>query len=140
MQHGDISSEVPQRILVVWEDTLADVPDRLRTVESVARVAHRWERAVRCWHARPLARGRCWQVSNQLGVQLQVVTFLGDGFAEALERRLDDGGWPVRGTVEAYDNPGALGRELAGRQDVLQVVDGQENRFLHYGRRGKNEL
>lgn len=140
MQGGDISAELPKRILIVWEDTLADVPEGMVGLEKLARKAHRWDRAVRMWHARPLARGRCWQVANQLGVRLQVVTFLGPGFANALEQRLDDNGWPVMGTVEDYANPGALGRELAGRADVLQVVDGLENRFLHYGRRGKNEL
>lgn len=140
MQRGDISGEAPKRILLVWEDTLADVRPSRALQEAAFRKTRQWKRAVRCWDERPLSRGRCWQVSNQLGVRLQVVTFLGEGFADALEDRLDAEGWPVVSYVEQYPNPGALGRELAGRQDVLQVVDGLENRFLHYGRRGRNEL
>lgn len=140
MQGGDISSEPPRRILLLWEDTLADVPNAMIPMEKLARKMHRWARAASLWLPRELARGRCWQVSDQLGVRLQVVTFLGDGFAEALAERLDDEGWPVMGTVLAPPNPGTLGRELAGRRDVLQVVDGAENRFLHYGARGAAAL
>lgn len=135
MQHGDLSSDLPKRILAVWEDTLAFVPDPAVALEALARRIGRHKRAVRYWLEKDMARGRLWQASSRYGVRIEVATFLGDGFADALSERLDTEGWPVSGYVLTYANPGVLGRELAGRRDILSVYDLDPKRALHYGSR-----
>ena len=77
---------------------------------------------------------RLWLMTDRLHLRVEVVTFIGESFAHALEKRLEDDGWPVARAIH-FDGPGPLARALTNRPDVVQVIDHDGRRALHYGSR-----
>jgi hypothetical protein len=134
MQGGDISNEVSPRLVLVYEGLLGLLPTpRARAGESLARKARQWKRAVKAYEINePLARV-IWDTVWRYRYSVDVITYLGEDFAEAVEWRLDVEGLPV-GRVWA-DNPQRLARRLALMPDVAAVYDNEHH--LIYGSKGR---
>lgn len=138
MQGGDISNEVSPRLVVVFEGLLGVLPDRKeRRVETVVRKfgrrAQQQKRAVSAYEINePLARV-IWDTVWRYRYSVDVVTYLGAEFAEALTERLDVEGLPI-GRVWA-DEPHKLARRIAHMPDVAAIYDNENH--LMYGGKGR---
>lgn len=134
MQNGDISNEVSPRLVLVYEGLLGLLPTpRARAGEALARKTHQWKRAAKAYEINePLARV-IWDTVWRYRYSVDVITYLGEDFADAVEARLDDEGLPV-GRVWA-DSPQRLARRLALMPDVAAVYDNENH--LIYGSKGR---
>jgi hypothetical protein len=134
MQGGDISNEVSPRLVVVFEGLLGNLPtSRTRAGEAVARRAHQWKRAVKAYEINEPLAHVIWDTVWRHRYSVDVITYLGDEFAEALEWRLDIEGLPI-GRIWA-DEPKKLARRLAHMPDVAAIFDNENH--LIYGSKGR---
>lgn len=135
MQGGDISNEVSPRLLIVFEGLLGILPDsKARAAESVARKARRWKRAVKTYEINePMARA-IWDVTWRYHQSVDVVTYLGDEFADALRDRLDEESLPI-GHVMATEHH-LLARRLAYAPDIAAVYHANPEHRFTYGSKG----
>ena len=136
MYKGDISNEVSPRLVVVFEGLLGVLPNaRVRAAESVARKARRWKKAVSLWEINELAGRAIWDVTMRKHQTVDVATYLGEEFAEALAERLDDENLPIS-KVWATE-PHLLARELAYRPDLAAIYDPNPAHQFTYGGKGR---
>ena len=139
MERGDIG-EVgwhPMRIVLIWEGVCASPPERPGLRERFAQRRGRsedWDAAVRAWevHEKPLQRV---VAIDMRGIPVDIVTFLGEEYADALRDRLDRMHVPVT-RVDWYEDVASFARDLRMSPDVQHVVDSDSERLKHYGRRG----
>lgn len=138
MQGGDISNEVSPRLVVVFEGLLGILPERREHVAELAlrKLGRRSAQAKRSVNAyeinEPLAHV-IWDTVWRYRYSVDVVTYLGEEFAEALTERLDREGLPI-GRVWA-DEPHKLGRRIAHMPDVAAIYDNEHH--LIYGSKGR---
>lgn len=135
MQGGDISSEVSPRLVIAFEGMLGILPDRSAAfaAEKIARRMRQWKRAVRTYEINEPLAHVIWDTAWRYKYMVDVVTYLGEDFAEALTERLDTEGLPI-GRVWA-DQPHLLARRLAHMPDVAAIFDNTNH--LMYGSKGR---
>jgi hypothetical protein len=131
----DIGSARPDRFLFTW-DALAHIPNDIAVskYEWYLRT-HRWQKAVACWEIFPLMSKWLWDIVWRHSVKLDVVTFNGEQFAAALQRRFDEQQLPVNHTLSMQ--PDELAKELAVMPDVRRVYFGNPEDQFKYGPRGE---
>lgn len=138
MQNGDISNEVSPRLVVVFEGLLGVLPERRESAFEFAartfgRRASQAKRSVNSYEINePLARV-IWDTIWRYRYSVDVVTYLGEDFAGALEERLDRENLPI-GRVWA-DEPHKLARRIAHMPDVAAIYDNEHH--LMYGSKGR---
>lgn len=139
MQGGDIGDEGHihiMRIALVWEGVCAEPPvDHPKAKERWARLRGRdedWERVVRSWtiHEKPLQRIYALHLK---GVPVDIFTFVGPEFADALRDHLERLYVEV-GRVEYYESADHVARMLRISPDVQYVIDSDPARLELYGR------
>lgn len=134
MQGGDLSNRLPPRWLFVFENVLATVPDR-RLLEWKAAVRlRRWKRVANCYEMHPHVMKVIWDLVWRRDYRFDVVTFLGEDFAEALEKRLHREALPFSNLWAVTEE--TLAQRLAYMPDVMFVIHGDPSRHLAYGNRG----
>jgi hypothetical protein len=121
MQNGDLSNEIPRRILFIWEAGLGKVPKSEARMEKRSCKRQHWDDAANRWEL------------DQHGVAV-VVTTRPPAFAAALQDRLERENVPIRYT--AAMEAAQLGRRLAYMPDVLHVVYDDENLRWMFGAKG----
>lgn len=132
MWKGDISNQMSPRLVVVFEGLLGLLPNpRARAAESLARKAHQWKRAVRQYEMNELAAKKIWDVTWRKGHSVDVITWLGDDFAEALQVRLDDENLPINRVYAA--EPHQLARSLAYAPDIAAIYDPDPRHSFTFG-------
>lgn len=134
MQNGDLSNRLPPRWLFVWEGVIATVPTELAAAHSRACRMRRIKKAVSCYQTHPHVMKVIWDLYWRRDFRFDVVTFLGDDWADSIERRLNDEGMPFS-NVWAVDEA-SLAKRLAYMPDVLYVVHADPGHLLAYGNRG----
>ena len=132
MQKGDISNEVVPRLLVVFEGLLGVLDNpKDRAAELLARKAHRWKAVLNAYTINPELAKHIWHMVWQKNYSLDVVTFLGDDFADLLQERLDKENLPI-GRIRST-TPDRLSRELAYDPSVIAVYDPDPSHRFKYG-------
>lgn len=136
MQGGDISNEVTPRLLMVFEGLIGLLPTpRSRTVESLCRKARQWGMAVNAYE---INEGMAKAINDAVWrrhQQIDVVTFLGEGFADAVAARLEEEQFPI-GHVMATTSE-KLARRIATMPDVFAVYDPDPTHRFRYGGKGR---
>lgn len=136
MQGGDISNEVTPRLLVVFEGLIGVLPPQAARREAIARKMHQWSYAVSYWEIHEGIGKAIWDQVWRFHRHIDVVTFLGKGFAEALEARLDDEQLPTGRVLST--TPDRLARQIASMPDVAAVYDPEPTRRFRYGGKGRH--
>jgi hypothetical protein len=131
---GDLSNRLPPRWLFVFEGVIGQVPPPRVAEYKLATRLHRWRRAVDCFELEDHVRKVIWDLTWRRDYRFDVVTFLGQSFAEHLERRLDRESLPFS-NVWAVDEQ-TLAQRLTFMPDVQYVIHGDPARHLSYGPRG----
>lgn len=137
MLKGDIDNRVSPRLVVVFEGLLGLLPTpRARGAESLARKAHQWTRAVRQYEINELAAKKIWDVTWRKGHTIDVITWLGDDFAEALQSRLDDENLPVSRVYST--EPHHLARSITYQLDIAAIYDPDPSHAFTFGGKGRH--
>lgn len=138
MQGGDISNSVAPRIAIVFEGLVGLLPDtKSRGVHDVAVKFRRWDKAATAWKINQPALITAMDMSFRRGLNVDLVTFLSQAEAEALERRF--------ASMERYafpfanfwhTTPADLARETI-RPDLAMVIHSDASRNFTYGSKGR---
>lgn len=121
MEKGDISNAVVPRFLFVFEGIIGKLPDV--RAESKARALfaiHQWVRCVRCYQIDTHISKVLWDLAWRQSIQFDVVTFLGEGMADAIRDRLDYLQLPVSNVDHTTGDE--LVHQLTYRPNIVQIV------------------
>jgi hypothetical protein len=129
-----LSNRLPPRWLFVYENVLAAVPPQRAREYAVYCRLHRVRRAVACYETHPHVSKVIWDLYWRRDFRFDVVTFLGEDYADRIASRLEKENLPFS-NCWAVDE-GTLARKLAYMPDVLYVVHGDPTHHLAYGNRG----
>lgn len=134
MRGNDLSNRVVPRDVVVWEGLVGVIPDvKIAAQEAKFRKKSKWTRAVACYEINELLARKVWQVTWQGSLQLDLLTYHGPEFAEALEARMDRENMPFSRVWS--EEPARLARSLATMVDIRTIYDPfPDHRFLYGGK------
>lgn len=136
MERGDIDNGVAPRILIVWENLLGLVPAKTDQAKLTTYLRlHRWKRAAQLFQINEPLAARIWYVQWKLRYSVDVVTYIGPEFRDALEERLADEDLPI-GHVR-YEQPHKLARHLAYEPATAAVYDPDPSHRFTYGSKGR---
>lgn len=134
MQGGDLSNRLPPRWLFVFEGVIGFLPEERATEFKLSVRFKRWRRAANCFEIHPHVQKVLWDLMWRRDYRFDIVTFLGDEFAEALEKRLTRESLPFSNLWAVTED--TLAKRLAYMPDVMYVIHGDTARHLSYGNRG----
>lgn len=137
MQAGDLGTDLPPRMLFVFEDVVATLPDdRLRAVRA-HRKAQRWGKLIGCYVPTPEIRDRLWDLVWRQGFVVDVVSLWLPAQCEpALIAWVERHNLPVRNVMFAPLDE--LSRSLARLVDVKAVIHAEDDRPFAFGSRGRH--
>lgn len=133
MEHGDISNELPPRMLFVFEGLVAYC-DQPRQEQASVKL-RRWKRAANLWEYDSLILKHLWDLQFRRNFRLDCITFKGEPFGEALQEKFDRDYVPFSNVYAM--NEAQLQRRLASMIDVVRVFDPIPIRALAWGRKGE---
>jgi hypothetical protein len=135
MQNGDLSNEIPRRILFIWEAGLGKVPKSAVRMEKRSCKRQHWDDAANRWELDQHGVAVVWDYWQRYDLRCDlIVTTRPPAFAAALQDRLERENVPIRYT--AAMEAAQLGRRLAYMPDVLHVVYDDENLRWMFGAKG----
>lgn len=135
MEKGNISNVVVPRVVVVFEDFIASLPnDTARRKFDLASRKGKWNKAFSQFRYNSLVLQVIMDAVFRRGIALDTVTFIDEEFTEVISAKLDEEGIPV-GRV-FYSTPERLSRSLAYRPDISYVCDPDPKRQFTYGGKG----
>lgn len=133
MRFGDISNKVSPRILLVFEGALGLCTDTHKLDKALAK--GKVMTAVKLFELNQLALHVLDYLYWKKDINIEVVTFLGEEFAEELAALLDERSVPVHRVWSS--TPDALARRIAYMPDLAVVYDPEPARWLAYGAKGR---
>ena len=145
MEKGDISNEVPRRFLLVFEGFLGFpppepepemAPGRWKIFGGKAKRSgpDAWLEWAHSWTINERLAMHIWDAARRYNYTIEVITFLGQNFADVIEEMIDEEQLPVS-RVTAHDKH-LLVRELAYRPDVVGVFHANGADTFLYGGKG----
>lgn len=134
MQRGDLSNRLPPRWLFVFEGVIGKLePEQARAFRLAMRMG-RFKKAANCWDIHPHVQKVIWDLTWRRDYRFDIITFLGEDFADALEKRLTRESLPFSNLWPVTED--TLARRLATLVDVQYVIHADPARHLSYGNRG----
>jgi hypothetical protein len=139
MEHGDLSNEVPPRILVVFEGLIASLPSKKAEAQfTLYRRTRRYAKATALFELNDAVARRIWEMTWRFRHAVDAVTFLGEEFVEPIQNLLDGEQLPLNHLVATQ--PHLLARELAYRPDIVAVHDPDPAHAFTYGSKGRHTI
>jgi hypothetical protein len=120
VERGDISNTSSQRMVVIFEGLVGNLPSRRRREASVWRRMKQWKRYVGCWEWDHHNTTRVRDLTFHRSQNITLVSFMGEDCEDALQLAADRHHLGVR--VECYDSAGEFARSLAYQPEVSHVV------------------
>lgn len=133
MEHGDLSNKVSPRLLLVFENALGWCTDKTKCEKELKR--QHWEKSFGYWTWNELMLRQILWLFHKKDVRTEVVTFMGEGFADCIKFELDALDIPVHRVWST--TPESLGRQIAYMPDLACVYDPEPSRWLMYGSKGR---
>lgn len=136
MRKGELSNEVLPRIYIVFEGLVGVLPDtKSKALEALARKRKQWDKAVGHYVLNEPTKQGLRDVYFRYNFRVDVLTFHGQGFADAVVDKLNSKNL-LFGGVQAYDE-GELLHDLTYDRSILAVLDPDPSRMLRWGSKGK---
>ena len=136
MEGGDLSNDLPYRMLFLWEDTVARRPQGWDSLVSrVHQGLHRRQSVLDRWAPNPAVTRRMWDLAWRHSYRLDLLTLLGEDYRPALEEWVDRHDLPVS-HVHFTDRSG-INATLAALVDVHTVFYGDSGYDLWFGGKGR---
>lgn len=137
MRGNDLGNRIVPRDVLVWEGLLGLLPDeRTRKQEAKFRSRRKWQQAVDLYQINEIMARKIWDLAWRFDVEVNLLTFLGPEFAEALEARvIDRENLPLRHVWS--ERPDAFARSLAYQPDLRHVYDPDPAHQFLYGAKGR---
>lgn len=137
MEKGDISNEMAPALVMVFEGLLATPPlHKRRVLPFTQRGEVKMRRYVEQWELNEPMVHVIMDTVFRRKWAVDILTYMGDDFAAALEDRLDTTGIPYRYVLSF--TPDRMARELPFRPDIAAIYDPDPSRRFTYG--GKSRL
>lgn len=131
--HGDISNQLPPRMLITFEGVIATLPEARTAKFNRAVAMHRYRRAMECYEPNAHAIAVVWDWTWRRDVKVDVVSFL--PYEDEITRVLDRTGMPYS-RLWCSPGPDALATQLAYLPDVVSVLHADSTRPFAYGGKG----
>jgi hypothetical protein len=133
---GELSNEVPARILVVFENLIGILPDtKTKALEKLARKRKKWDLAASYYQLNvPTSRG-IRDLYRRHHYRVDVITFTDPLFVPAIRDRMDSRNL-LFGDVYYYDMEELLS-DLTYDPWIVAVLDPDPAHLLTYGSRGR---
>lgn len=137
MEKGQLGTEVPRRVIFIWEGVVAHLPDQyvIKTLERYKGRLGLCHQALSYWQVNDLAVQAMWSIHQRSPMRIDLcVTSRGELFTKAVGQLATERNWPVRYVF--CEAPEALGRLLPTMPDVDRVYYGLEGQRYAYGPQG----
>jgi hypothetical protein len=137
MKGNDIDNVIVPRDVIVWEGLVGLLPDaKTAADEEKWRRRRKWDRAVMCYEINDLMARKIWDLTWRRNLTLDLLTYHGKHFAEALKERIEEVDHLPFSRVWSED-PYVLARRLATMVDVRTVYDPDPTHQFTYGGKGR---
>lgn len=133
MEKGDISNDIPPRLLFVFEGLVGKLTGTNMQRERAYVRLKRYKKAVNMWDIDDAALSHIWDAVWRHDLALDIVTFV--PYWEELRDRLDDEGVPY-GHLRHYAHPDVLAMKLAYMPYVYRIYFAYPMRPHIFGDRG----
>lgn len=132
MKGNDLDNFVVPRDIVVWEGLMGLLPDeRLRLREAKFRERGKWAQAVALYTINEGLARRLWYLVWHHSNEVDLLTYHGREFAQALEKRIEREDLPFRSVWS--EKPSVLARNIALLPHVRSIYDPDPNHQFLYG-------
>lgn len=136
MRKGELSTEMLPRLYIVFEGLVGVLPDtKTKALEALHRKRKQYEKAVAQYKLSEPTKQGLRDLYWRHNFRVDVLTFHGQEFADAVRDRLDSRNL-LFGDVVAYDESELL-YELTYDRSILMVLDPAPERVLRWGRKGR---
>jgi hypothetical protein len=136
MLKGELSNQVLPRVYIVFEGLVGILPDaKHKALEALHRKRKHWDKAVNQYTLNEPTKQGVRDLYWRHNFRVDVLTFHGPDFADAVRDRLDQKNI-LLGDVVAYDE-GELMYELTYDRSILAVLDPAPERMLRWGSKGR---
>lgn len=136
MRGNDLGNKVVPRDVLVWEGLLGLLPDKkIEATEAKFRRKGKWHEAVACYEVNELLARKVWDLVWRFDFELDLLTYHGVSFAQALQERMDNENMPFRRVWS--EQPNILARSLAIQPDIRTIYDPDPNHQFTYGSKGR---
>lgn len=139
MEKGDISNEVPPRIIIIFNGLLGGIPRSRHTRVELLRAARRWRAVAEAYDIDLWTRTKLHDLTWRLHARIDCVLFDHEKVAEHMEKRFNRLNLCVA-NVYALDGPKDLVDRLPYMPEVLYVIHGNPEWTYSFGPRGMHGL
>lgn len=134
MRFGQLDNTPSPRIVIVFEGAIGRVPEEREKDYAKAVARGRWFEAISCFDLSDIMLRKLLDISWRLNLNVNVVTWLGEEAAIAIEFLLERENIPVRGCFAS--TPLRLARDLPYNPDIVAVYDPDPAHVFTYGSKG----
>jgi hypothetical protein len=136
MRGNDLGNLVVPRDVLVWEGLLGLIPDeKVARLEAKFRTKKKWEDALGCYETNEMLARKVWDLVFRYSIELDLLTYHGWEFANALEQRMDAESMPFR-RVWA-EHPNVLARRIATMPEIRTIYTPFPDQQFLYGGKGR---
>jgi hypothetical protein len=134
LQRGDLSNAPVPRILVIYDNLLAKVPEHKEKNLALAKLRNDPAGMFTCYEIDQMAAGQLLRICLRDNVNVTVVTWMDDPASQYISDELEYYGIPVRNVIR--DTPYLLAQRLSFNPDVTCVYDPDPEHVLLFGSKG----
>lgn len=136
MKGNDLDSHAVPRDVVVFEGLVGLIPDeKIQRAEAKYRAKGKWSEALACYEMNEGIAKKVWDLVWRFSFEIDLLTYLGQGFAEVLEKRMDDEDMPFRKVW--FEEPNRLARRLVVSPHIRTIYDPDPAHQFLFGGRGR---
>lgn len=136
MKGNDLDNLVVPRDVLVFEGLLGIIPDpKTAKQEAKFREKKQWSQAVSCYEINEMLARRLWDMVWRYSIEIDLLTYHPQGFADELEKRMERENLPLRRIYS--EDPGILARRLATMPDIRCIYDPFPDHQFLYGSKGR---
>ena len=133
MRFGDLSNVSSPRIYVVFDDAIGTLPEDAQEFYELVE-ERRFKEAVDLFTIDTSILNKINYLAVRKGINVYLVTWMGQSIAGEIEEFLDELMIPIRGVIST--TPNQLGRTTAQDETIIGIFDPDPENMLKYGAKG----